>query len=104
MPGWKRKKKCKGEKKRENKSFEWCLALDVNACGLSPSLQQLYAAQLASMQVSPGAKMPPLPQPPNSAGPISPSGLKNEKRASTPLAQVKVRSRPGLVRVEWCLT
>uniref|UniRef100_A0A671SQC6 Transcription factor SOX-6-like n=1 Tax=Sinocyclocheilus anshuiensis TaxID=1608454 RepID=A0A671SQC6_9TELE len=50
---------------------------------------QLYAAQLASMQVSPGAKMPPLPQPPNSAGPISPSGLKNEKRASTPLTQVK---------------
>ncbi|KAL0189130.1 hypothetical protein M9458_016229, partial [Cirrhinus mrigala] len=50
---------------------------------------QLYAAQLASMQVSPGAKMPPLPQPPNSTGPISPSGLKNEKRASTPLAQVK---------------
>uniref|UniRef100_A0A672P8P3 Transcription factor SOX-6-like n=1 Tax=Sinocyclocheilus grahami TaxID=75366 RepID=A0A672P8P3_SINGR len=50
---------------------------------------QLYAAQLASMQVSPGAKMPPLPHPPNSAGPISPSGLKNEKRASTPLTQVK---------------
>ncbi|XP_016426726.1 transcription factor SOX-6-like isoform X5 [Sinocyclocheilus rhinocerous] len=60
------------------------------ASGLNPlQLQQLYAAQLASMQVSPGAKMPPLPQPPNSAGPISPSGLKNEKRASTPLAQVK---------------
>uniref|UniRef100_A0A3Q1HU85 HMG box domain-containing protein n=1 Tax=Anabas testudineus TaxID=64144 RepID=A0A3Q1HU85_ANATE len=33
------------------------------ASGLSPlQLQQLYAAQLASMQVSPGAKMPPLPQ------------------------------------------
>merc|ERR1719357_910260 len=32
------------------------------ASGLSPlQLQQLYAAQLASMQVSPGAKMPPLP-------------------------------------------
>ncbi|KAL1271491.1 hypothetical protein QQF64_030507 [Cirrhinus molitorella] len=60
------------------------------ASGLNPlQLQQLYAAQLASMQVSPGAKMPPLPQPPNSTGPISPSGLKNEKRASTPLAQVK---------------
>lgn len=60
------------------------------ASGLNPlQLQQLYAAQLASMQVSPGAKMPPLPQPPNSGGPISPSGLKNEKRASTPLAQVK---------------
>ncbi|XP_026072072.1 transcription factor SOX-6 isoform X6 [Carassius auratus] len=60
------------------------------ASGLNPlQLQQLYAAQLASMQVSPGAKMPPLPQPHNSAGQISPSGLKNEKRASTPLAQVK---------------
>ncbi|XP_016341241.1 transcription factor SOX-6 isoform X4 [Sinocyclocheilus anshuiensis] len=60
------------------------------ASGLNPlQLQQLYAAQLASMQVSPGAKMPLLSQPPNSTGPISPSGLKNEKRASTPLAQVK---------------
>ncbi|XP_016128615.1 transcription factor SOX-6 isoform X5 [Sinocyclocheilus grahami] len=60
------------------------------ASGLNPlQLQQLYAAHLASMQVSPGAKMPLLSQPPNSTGPISPSGLKNEKRASTPLAQVK---------------
>ncbi|XP_051503812.1 transcription factor SOX-6-like isoform X9 [Myxocyprinus asiaticus] len=60
------------------------------ASGLNPlQLQQLYAAQMASMQVSPGAKMPPLPQPPNSGGSVSPSGLKNEKRASTPLAQVK---------------
>jgi len=100
MLGWKGEKKCKGEKKRENKGFECCLALDVNACGLSPSLQQLYAAQLASMQVSPGAKMPPLPQPPNSAGQISPSALKNEKRSSTPLAQVKVRSQPVLM-CEW---
>uniref|UniRef100_A0A8C2JBJ3 SRY-box transcription factor 6 n=1 Tax=Cyprinus carpio TaxID=7962 RepID=A0A8C2JBJ3_CYPCA len=74
------------------------------ASGLNPlQLQQLYAAQLASMQVSPGAKMPPLPQPPNSAGPISPSGLKNEKRASTPLAQVKVRSQPGLVPLDICV-
>jgi len=37
MLGWKGEKKCKGEKKRENKGFECCLALDVNACGLSPS-------------------------------------------------------------------
>ncbi|KAI7814469.1 transcription factor SOX-6 [Triplophysa rosa] len=60
------------------------------ASGLNPlQLQQLYAAQLASMQVSPGAKMPPLPQLPNSGGPISPSGLKNEKRACTPLTQIK---------------
>uniref|UniRef100_A0A8C7FTL8 SRY-box transcription factor 6 n=1 Tax=Oncorhynchus kisutch TaxID=8019 RepID=A0A8C7FTL8_ONCKI len=60
------------------------------ASGLSPlQLQQLYAAQLASMQVSPGAKMPPLPQPPNNSGPISPSGLKNDKRCSSPITQVK---------------
>ncbi|XP_030647916.1 transcription factor SOX-6 isoform X2 [Chanos chanos] len=60
------------------------------ASGLSPlQLQQLYAAQLASMQVSPGAKMPPLPQPPNSSGPISPTGLKSEKRSSSPVTQVK---------------
>ncbi|CAL8352040.1 unnamed protein product [Merluccius merluccius] len=60
------------------------------ASGLSPlQLQQLYAAQLASMQVSPGAKMPPLPQPTNASGPISPSSLKNDKRSSSPLAQVK---------------
>ncbi|XP_029598790.1 transcription factor SOX-6-like [Salmo trutta] len=63
----------------------------ATASGLSPlQLQQLYAAQLASMQVSPGAKMPPLPQPPNNSGPISPSGLKNDKRSSSPITQVKV--------------
>ncbi|KAL4613491.1 transcription factor SOX-6-like isoform X1, partial [Arapaima gigas] len=60
------------------------------ASGLSPlQLQQLYAAQLASMQVSPGAKMPSLPQPPNSSGPISPTGLKSEKRSTSPVSQIK---------------
>ncbi|XP_076589883.1 transcription factor SOX-6-like isoform X1 [Chaetodon auriga] len=60
------------------------------ASGLSPlQLQQLYAAQLASMQISPGAKMTPLPQAPNSSSPLSPSALKNEKRASSPVAQIK---------------
>ncbi|XP_063044994.1 transcription factor SOX-6 isoform X2 [Engraulis encrasicolus] len=61
------------------------------ASGLNPlQLQQLYAAQLASMQVSPGAKMPPLPQPPNSGAPISPTGgLKSDKRSSSPVTQVK---------------
>ncbi|XP_034031765.1 transcription factor SOX-6-like [Thalassophryne amazonica] len=58
--------------------------------GLSPlQLQQLYAAQLASMQISPGAKMAPLPQAPNSSAPLSPSTLKNEKRASSPVAHIK---------------
>ncbi|CAK6969758.1 transcription factor SOX-6 isoform X2 [Scomber scombrus] len=60
------------------------------ASGLSPlQLQQLYAAQLASMQVSPGAKMPPLPQSLNASGPISPSSLKNDKSSSSPITQVK---------------
>ncbi|XP_035031786.1 transcription factor SOX-6 isoform X10 [Hippoglossus stenolepis] len=60
------------------------------ASGLSPlQLQQLYAAQLASMQVSPGAKMPPLPQALNASGPISPSSLKNDKSSSSPITQVK---------------
>ncbi|KAI3370632.1 hypothetical protein L3Q82_007200 [Scortum barcoo] len=60
------------------------------ASGLSPlQLQQLYAAQLASMQISPGAKMTPLPQVPNPSGPLSPSTLKSEKRASSPVAQIK---------------
>ncbi|XP_076585171.1 transcription factor SOX-6 isoform X4 [Chaetodon auriga] len=60
------------------------------ASGLSPlQLQQLYAAQLASMQVSPGAKMPPLPQALNTSGPISPSSLKNDKSSSSPITQVK---------------
>ncbi|KAM8893402.1 transcription factor SOX-6 isoform 1-T3 [Spinachia spinachia] len=60
------------------------------ASGLSPlQLQQLYAAQLASMQVSPGAKMPPLPQSLNASGPISPSSLKNDKSSSSPITHVK---------------
>ncbi|XP_078405402.1 transcription factor SOX-6 isoform X3 [Cetorhinus maximus] len=60
------------------------------ASGLSPlQLQQLYAAQLASMQVSPGAKIPSTQQPPNPAGALSPTALKNEKQGTSPVAQVK---------------
>ncbi|KAM9754900.1 transcription factor SOX-6-like isoform 2-T2 [Menidia menidia] len=59
------------------------------ASGLSPLQLQLYAAHLASMQISPGAKMAPLPQAPNSSGPLSPSTLKSEKRASSPVTQIK---------------
>ncbi|XP_010828859.1 PREDICTED: transcription factor SOX-6 isoform X11 [Bison bison bison] len=59
------------------------------ASGLSPLQLQLYAAQLASMQVSPGAKMPSTPQPPNAAGAVSPTGIKNEKRGTSPVTQVK---------------
>uniref|UniRef100_A0A8D3DD49 SRY-box transcription factor 6 n=1 Tax=Scophthalmus maximus TaxID=52904 RepID=A0A8D3DD49_SCOMX len=58
-------------------------------CWFLPSLQQLYAAQLASMQISPGAKMAPHPQAPHSSGPLSPSALKSEKRASSPITQIK---------------
>ncbi|KAJ7998171.1 hypothetical protein DPEC_G00219820 [Dallia pectoralis] len=50
---------------------------------------QLYAAQLAGMQISPGAKMASLPQRPNSSGPLSPSALKSEKRASSPVTHIK---------------
>nr|XP_056707434.1 transcription factor SOX-6 isoform X8 [Euleptes europaea] len=63
------------------------------ASGLSPlQLQQLYAAQLASMQVSPGAKMPSTPQPPNTTGALSPTGMKNEKRGTSPITQIKERT------------
>ncbi|KAM6937551.1 transcription factor SOX-6-like [Xenentodon cancila] len=59
------------------------------ASGISPlQLQQLYAAQLAGMQISPGAKMAPLPQAPNPTAPLSPSTLKSEKQASSPV-QIK---------------
>uniref|UniRef100_A0A3P9K1N1 HMG box domain-containing protein n=1 Tax=Oryzias latipes TaxID=8090 RepID=A0A3P9K1N1_ORYLA len=67
------------------------------ASGLSPlQLQQLYAAQLASMQISPGAKMAPLPQAPNSSSPLSPSTLKSEKQAASPVAQIKEGSTQPL--------
>ncbi|XP_067396813.1 transcription factor SOX-6 isoform X5 [Emydura macquarii macquarii] len=60
------------------------------ASGLSPlQLQQLYAAQLASMQLSPGAKMTSTPQAPNTTGALSPTGMKNEKRGTSPITQVK---------------
>ncbi|XP_066439791.1 transcription factor SOX-6 isoform X2 [Eleutherodactylus coqui] len=60
------------------------------ASGLSPlQLQQIYAAQLASMQVSPGAKMPSTPQPPNSTGALSPTALKSEKRGTSPVTHIK---------------
>ncbi|XP_061630038.1 transcription factor SOX-6-like isoform X2 [Phyllopteryx taeniolatus] len=61
------------------------------AAGLSPLQLQLYAAQLASMQISPGAKMAPVPPGgPNASGPLSPTALQSEKRASSPLVQVKL--------------
>ncbi|XP_053922983.1 transcription factor SOX-6 isoform X5 [Cuculus canorus] len=61
----------------------------VSGYRCSPHAEQLYAAQLASMQVSPGAKMPSTPQPPNTTGALSPTGMKNEKRGTSPVTQVK---------------
>ncbi|XP_061077671.1 transcription factor SOX-6-like isoform X3 [Conger conger] len=52
--------------------------------------RQLYAAQLASMQVSPGAKMASLPQPC-----ISPTSLKSEKRSCSPVTQIKTADPPS---------
>uniref|UniRef100_A0A3Q4BXF5 HMG box domain-containing protein n=1 Tax=Mola mola TaxID=94237 RepID=A0A3Q4BXF5_MOLML len=67
------------------------------ASGLSPlQLQQLYAAQLASMQISPGAKMHPLPQAPSSSSPLSPSTLKSETKASSPVTHIKEGSTQPL--------
>ncbi|XP_067850001.1 transcription factor SOX-6 isoform X8 [Heptranchias perlo] len=59
------------------------------ASGLSPLQLQLYAAQLASMQASPGAKIPSTQQPPNPAGALSPTALKNEKHGTSPVAHNK---------------
>ncbi|XP_059831740.1 transcription factor SOX-6 isoform X10 [Hypanus sabinus] len=59
------------------------------ASGLSPLQLQLYAAQLASMQASPGAKIPSTQQPTNPAGALSPTTIKNEKHGTSPVAQVK---------------
>ncbi|XP_069484561.1 transcription factor SOX-5 isoform X2 [Ambystoma mexicanum] len=46
-------------------------------------LQQLYAAQLAAMQVSPGGKMPGMPQG-NHGAAVSPSSLHMDKSTSSP--------------------
>uniref|UniRef100_A0A673AC40 Transcription factor SOX-6-like n=1 Tax=Sphaeramia orbicularis TaxID=375764 RepID=A0A673AC40_9TELE len=70
----------------------WLLAAHANGLWVDWFLfcvQQLYAAQLASMHISPGAKMASLPQAPNAAGPLSPSGLKSDKRPGSPTAPVK---------------
>ncbi|KAG8429979.1 hypothetical protein GDO86_018719, partial [Hymenochirus boettgeri] len=67
------------------------------ASGLSPlQLQQLYAAQLASMQMSPGAKMPTTPQTPNATGTLSPTGMKSEKRVTSPVAHIKEEANQPL--------
>ncbi|XP_062851703.1 transcription factor SOX-5 isoform X3 [Trichomycterus rosablanca] len=58
--------------------------------GLGPlQLQQLYAAQLAAMQVSPGAKHGSVPQPNLAAGTHSPTSGLSEKRRSSPPPKLK---------------
>nr|XP_055046489.1 transcription factor SOX-5 isoform X6 [Misgurnus anguillicaudatus] len=53
--------------------------------GLGPlQLQQLYAAQLAAMQVSPGAKHSTMPQGNLASGTLSPTSGQGEKNRSTP--------------------
>uniref|UniRef100_A0A8C1J0D9 SRY-box transcription factor 5 n=1 Tax=Cyprinus carpio TaxID=7962 RepID=A0A8C1J0D9_CYPCA len=53
--------------------------------GLGPlQLQQLYAAQLAAMQVSPGAKHSTVPQANLATGTLSPTSGQSEKNRSTP--------------------
>lgn len=56
------------------------------------SQQQFYAAQLASMHISPAAKVAPLRLAPPSSSPISPSTPKYEKRPPSPGGHVKVRT------------
>lgn len=65
MPGWKGKKKCDGEKKKENKGFEWCLALDVNALwvvSLLTATLRRPAGQHAGLSRSQDASTAPAPQ------------------------------------------
>lgn len=44
--------------------------------------------------------MPSTPQPPNTTGALSPTGMKNEKRGTSPVTQVKVFFSKGK---SWCL-
>lgn len=65
MPAWKGKKQCEGEKKRENKGFEWCLALDVNALwvvSLLTATLRRPAGQHAGLSRSQDASAAPAPQ------------------------------------------
>uniref|UniRef100_A0A8C5MEN9 SRY-box transcription factor 5 n=1 Tax=Leptobrachium leishanense TaxID=445787 RepID=A0A8C5MEN9_9ANUR len=57
--------------------------------GLGPlQLQQLYAAQLAAMQVSPGTKLPGMPQG-NLGAAMSPTSIHAEKNTSSPPPKTK---------------
>lgn len=58
------------------------------------SLQQLYAAQLAGLQVSPGATKSSVLQGALAARASSPTAPKSHKSSSSPSASVKVSHRP----------
>ncbi|KAF7469819.1 Hypothetical predicted protein [Marmota monax] len=58
--------------------------------GLGPlQLQQLYAAQLAAMQVSPGGKLPGIPQG-NLGAAVSPTSIHTDKSTNSPPPKSKV--------------
>lgn len=82
------------------------LVLSSLSLCLSVSEQQLYAAQLAAMQVSPGSKHSTVPQPNLAAGTHSPTSGQSEKSRSSPPPKAKVR--PGFrfysdIRYSACL-
>ncbi|XP_074727530.1 transcription factor SOX-5 isoform X7 [Strix uralensis] len=59
--------------------------------GLGPlQLQQLYAAQLAAMQVSPGGKIPGIPQG-NLGAAVSPTSIHTDKSTNSPPPKSKLR-------------
>ncbi|XP_016304369.1 LOW QUALITY PROTEIN: transcription factor SOX-5-like [Sinocyclocheilus anshuiensis] len=64
--------------------FSLCLSSLFLFLSLSVSEQQLYAAQLAAMQVSPGAKHSTVPQANLATGTLSPTSGQSEKNRSTP--------------------
>ncbi|KAL7882419.1 hypothetical protein SRHO_G00000770 [Serrasalmus rhombeus] len=77
----------RGGEQKEIKLIPTSMAAAAAATpGLGPlQLQQLYAAQLAAMQVSPGAKHGTVPQPNLATGTHSPTSGQSEKsRSSTP--------------------
>ncbi len=70
--------------------FSLCLSSLFLFLSLSVSEQQFYAAQLAAMQVSPGAKHSTVPQANLATGTLSPTSGQSEKNRNTPPPKPKV--------------